>query len=211
MRLLLEAGAEVDAKTKSGSTPLHFAAAGANHEIVDSLITYGADVHARNGDGEAPMDLAIATMRRTGTGSASMVVDLLASSEDRGHGSSLNTVNSKEDRKSPEEEAKLDEAWALEAARLRSLGTGAQFRDCRQCPLMVEIPSGWYLMGSPLWEEGRRDEEGPRRRVTIEKVFAVGVFEVTFDEWDACASAGGCRGYQPMDWGWGRGNRPWSV
>ena len=30
---------------------------------------------------------------------------------------------------------------------------------------------------------------------------------MTFDEWDACVSAGGC-GYKPGDEGWGRGSRP---
>ena len=39
--------------------------------------------------------------------------------------------------------------------------------------------------------------EGPQRYVTIESPFAVGVYEVTFDEWDACARAGGCGGVIP--------------
>ena len=63
-------------------------------------------------------------------------------------------------------------------------------------------------MGSPSSEEGRRDDEGPQYRVTIPAPFAVGVHEVTFDEWDACVAAGGCRGYSPDDKGWGRGRRP---
>ena len=35
-----------------------------------------------------------------------------------------------------------------------------------------------------------------------------GKYEVTFAEWDACVSGGGCNGYRPDDRGWGRGNRP---
>jgi formylglycine-generating enzyme required for sulfatase activity len=31
---------------------------------------------------------------------------------------------------------------------------------------------------------------------------------VTFAQWDACVSAGGCNGHRPKDRGWGRGNRP---
>ena len=50
--------------------------------------------------------------------------------------------------------------------------------------------------------------EGPRHRVRIDYRFAVGVYEVTFAQWDACANAGGCGGYRPNDSGWGRGNRP---
>ena len=63
-------------------------------------------------------------------------------------------------------------------------------------------------MGSPDTEEGRDDDEGPQHEVTIGYAFAVGVYEVTFDEWDACMDAGGCGGYEPSDLGWGRGRRP---
>jgi formylglycine-generating enzyme required for sulfatase activity len=44
--------------------------------------------------------------------------------------------------------------------------------------------------------------------VTIARPFAVGRFEVTFAEWDACVAAGSCNGYRPDDAGWGRGRRP---
>ena len=36
----------------------------------------------------------------------------------------------------------------------------------------------------------------------------MGVYEVTFAEWDACVNGGGCGGHSPYDWGWGRGSRP---
>ena len=63
-------------------------------------------------------------------------------------------------------------------------------------------------MGSPSSERERYDNEGPQHRVTIIDAFAVGKYEVTFEEWDACVSAGGCGGYRPDDEGWGRGRRP---
>ena len=44
--------------------------------------------------------------------------------------------------------------------------------------------------------------------MTISEPFAVGKYEVTFSEWNACVAAGGCGGYRPDDEGWGRGNRP---
>src|SRR5690606_6844384 len=53
----------------------------------------------------------------------------------------------------------------------------------------------------------RSNDEGPQRRVTIAHPFAVGKFEVTFSEWDACVADGGCR-YSPSDAGWGRGRSP---
>lgn len=32
---------------------------------------------------------------------------------------------------------------------------GRVFRDCDACPEMVEIPPGYYLRGSPVFEDGR--------------------------------------------------------
>ncbi len=82
------------------------------------------------------------------------------------------------------------------------------FRDCPECPEMAPVPAGSFIMGSPTHEAERDNDEGPRRRVAIPKPFAVGKYEVTFAEWDACAAAGGCGGRRPGDEGWGRGRRP---
>ena len=84
----------------------------------------------------------------------------------------------------------------------------ATFRNCAECPLMVVMPTGSFEMGSPESEEGRYDDEWPPHEVRIEKPFAVGAYEVTFEEWDACVAEGGCEGYRPDDKGWGRGRRP---
>lgn len=95
-----------------------------------------------------------------------------------------------------------------------------EFRDCPACPLMVELPPGRYLMGRAQGEEQRtghdrdpnrpqrtRDIERPRIDVKIAYPFALGKYEVTFDEWDHCVDQGGC-GYRPTDRGFGRGDRP---
>lgn len=84
---------------------------------------------------------------------------------------------------------------------------GTVFRDCVACPEMVVIPAGSFLMGSPASEEGRDEREGPQHRVSIARPFAVGKYEITFDEWDACMRAGGCS-HNPRNRGWGRGRRP---
>jgi formylglycine-generating enzyme required for sulfatase activity len=81
------------------------------------------------------------------------------------------------------------------------------FRDCPACPEMMVAPAGEFLMGAPDSELGRGKDEGPQRRVTIAQPFAVGKFEVTFAEWDACAAQGGCT-QKPGDEGWGHGKRP---
>ena len=88
------------------------------------------------------------------------------------------------------------------------MAAGDVFRDCPECPEMVVIPAGSFMMGSPESEEGRYDDEGPAHRVEIGEPFAVGAYAVTFEEWDACVADGGCGGYRPADAGWGRGKRP---
>ncbi len=82
---------------------------------------------------------------------------------------------------------------------------GDSFQDCADCPELVVIPSGSFRMGD-LQGGGKADEK-PVHDVRIGYSFAVGKFEVTFAEWDACVSAGGC-GYRPNDRGWGRGRHP---
>ena len=107
-----------------------------------------------------------------------------------------------------------DAARERQATR-REAGTyrvGRTFRDALRSggegPEMVVVPAGSFLMGAPADEEGRDHDEGPVHRVTIDAPFAVGVYEVTFAEWDRCVRAGGCGGYRPDDEGWGRGRRP---
>jgi formylglycine-generating enzyme required for sulfatase activity len=84
---------------------------------------------------------------------------------------------------------------------------GKTFRDCPTCPEMTVVPAGEFTMGSPESEIGRNPDEGPQRKVTIAKPFAVGKFEVTFAEWDACVAERGCT-QKPSDFGWGRLRRP---
>ena len=83
-------------------------------------------------------------------------------------------------------------------------GTLSEFRDCALCPPMVVIPAGDFTMGSPPAEQGAEAQH----RITIAAPLAVGKFEITFDEWDACVADGGCGGYRPEDEGWGRGTSP---
>ena len=99
-------------------------------------------------------------------------------------------------------------ALAVLPIPLAAQAVGEVFRDCDVCPEMVVVPPGSFMMGSPDSEEDRSPREGPQHLVTISYPFAVGVHEVTFEEWDACLLAGGCGGHEPDDEGWGRGRRP---
>lgn len=76
-------------------------------------------------------------------------------------------------------------------------------RDCPGCPELALIPAGTLTMGAT---DGFVFET-PVHEVTISKPFFIGRREVTFDEWDACVSEGGCE-YRPGDRGQGRGSRP---
>jgi formylglycine-generating enzyme required for sulfatase activity len=60
-------------------------------------------------------------------------------------------------------------------------------RDCPDCPVMVVIPAGEFLMGTPESEPGRDADEGPRRQVTFKYSFAVSKFEVTRGQYAAFA------------------------
>jgi formylglycine-generating enzyme required for sulfatase activity len=84
---------------------------------------------------------------------------------------------------------------------------GYTFSDCSGCPEMTVLAGGLFVMGSPDNEPGRGRDEGPQREVSVAP-FAMGKFEVTFSQWDACLAGGGCNGYSPPDGGWGRGDRP---
>ena len=81
------------------------------------------------------------------------------------------------------------------------------FGECDGCPEMVVVPAGAFMMGSPADEAERLDNEGPQHSVTFAQPFAIGKYEVTFDQWDACVADGGCD-FRPDDEGWGRGRRP---
>ena len=107
----------------------------------------------------------------------------------------------------------LDEAgWAqmgsqeeveVVVPRVRTLSIGDVIQDCPNCPELVVLPSGTFLMGS---EKGW--DAYPAHMVTIPQPLAVGRYEVTFSEWNSCVAEGGCQGYRPKDGGFGRGNRP---
>ena len=94
-------------------------------------------------------------------------------------------------------------------------------KDGGQGPQMVVLPTGSFRMGSPAGEEGRWDDEGPVRTVTIGKRIAMGRYEVTFADYDRFVSAADyaefvarfvaeSRRTRPAsdDAGWGRGGRP---
>ncbi len=85
---------------------------------------------------------------------------------------------------------------------------GMIFRDCETCPELVSIAPGEFLVGP----EGRSTAQQAlnpvdAKKVVVDKPFAIGRYEITFDDWQHCVDGGGCKTL-PDDDGWGRGRRP---
>ena len=82
------------------------------------------------------------------------------------------------------------------------------FRDSLESgghgPEMVVVPAGTFRMGC-MEEDDCPETELPVHEVRVSK-FALGKYEVTFEEYDRFAKAAEHR--LPEDFGWGRGNQP---
>jgi formylglycine-generating enzyme required for sulfatase activity len=62
------------------------------------------------------------------------------------------------------------------------------FTDCPDCPRMVRVPGGEFMMGSPPDEKFREADEGPQHRVRIASL-AVALTKVTRGEYAAFVNA----------------------
>lgn len=92
---------------------------------------------------------------------------------------------------------------ALVIASALAAEPGQNFQDCADCPTMVAVPPGTFIMGSTAEEttrEGTPDRdaanEKPQHRVTISKPFAVMKYEVTRADFAAFVAA---TGHQPLE------------
>ncbi|CAH0238351.1 formylglycine-generating enzyme family protein [Roseomonas sp. CECT 9278] len=98
-----------------------------------------------------------------------------------------------------------------------ALAQPREFRDCRDCPLMVAIPPGAFTMGADVAEEARenlapdlRGRSAPPTRITLSRGFAIGKFPITRAEFLAFAQSTNrvpglsCWGLAPQPDGSGR-------
>ena len=81
-------------------------------------------------------------------------------------------------------------------------------QHCPACPEMVVLMPGQYRMGASWFDREAQSDERPVVEVEIRRPFAIGRYEVTFDEWQACVQERGCNSYQPDDDQWGQARRP---
>jgi formylglycine-generating enzyme required for sulfatase activity len=72
--------------------------------------------------------------------------------------------------------------------------SGNEFSDCEDCPVMIAVPGGEFVMGSDKGDASER----PPHRVNV-KPFAMAKFEVTVAQWRACVEAAGCESISQMN------------
>jgi formylglycine-generating enzyme required for sulfatase activity len=63
-----------------------------------------------------------------------------------------------------------------------------EVKDCPACPTLVSLPPGSFTMGS----NSSDPSEKPAHPVSIKAPFAIGKYEVTVEQWNACVEAGAC-------------------
>jgi formylglycine-generating enzyme required for sulfatase activity len=99
----------------------------------------------------------------------------------------------------------LQKRWGLKVQIPKVPKVGEEFRDQLKsgghAPPMIILPTGSFKMGSNDY-----DSEKPIHEVKIDHEFAIGKYQVTFEDYDLyCEKTGQSK---PSDSGWGRGKRP---
>jgi hypothetical protein len=94
---------------------------------------------------------------------------------------------------------------------LADITTLADFQVFREidsfwCPQLVVMPIGDFVMGSAADDVWAWPDERPQHRVTMSQRFAIGLFPITFAEYDEYCDAENRP--KPDDAGWGRDRRP---
>ena len=201
----LAAGADVNARDDKGWTALMYVVDKGYVLLVEPLLQAQADPDVRAPDGATALFMAVAH------GHSEIIPLLMKAGADptiKGPKGKTATevaqarygdlMTAFEKGEPPAVIALLAGKTWVEGEQSAQILQGSVFRDCEQCAEMVVVPAGRFRMAV-----GYREAHG----VTIASPFAVGRYEVTFAEWDACVAAGGCT-HRPDDEGWGRGIRP---
>lgn len=78
-------------------------------------------------------------------------------------------------------------------------------------PKMIVVPAGKFIMGTSETQRSVFKSEHPAHPVHIKKPFAIGQFELTFQEYDEFVKSTGYQKPSDLGWGskyWGRGKTP---
>ena len=65
----------------------------------------------------------------------------------------------------------------------------SEVHDCAGCPVLISLPGGSFIMGSNSGDPSER----PAHQVSIGAPFAIGKYEVSVEQWQACVDAGACQ------------------
>jgi formylglycine-generating enzyme required for sulfatase activity len=93
---------------------------------------------------------------------------------------------------------------ALTLAQEQALKPKDSFKECTDCPEMIVVPAGSFVMGSDVYVRPEVTQPHP---VEFSKPFAVSKFEQTFSEWQTCVAYGECSSHI-SDSDFGRGQHP---
>jgi len=94
-------------------------------------------------------------------------------------------------KKAPQEAPKETPPQARPTPAAPASGAGAktaEITDCPGCPAMISISGGAFTMGNNASDPS----EKPAHKVSLATPFAIGKFEITIAQWNACVDAGGC-------------------
>jgi formylglycine-generating enzyme required for sulfatase activity len=112
-------------------------------------------------------------------------------------------VTVKSEAARPTEAKPLPEPAAAKPAMVAGKGFRDRLKIGGEGPEMIALPPGKFQMGDP---QGKGGFEVPVHAVQIGRSFALGRYEVTFDEYDQFAKS--INRMLPDDRDWGRGRRP---
>jgi len=89
--------------------------------------------------------------------------------------------------------APAEPAAATPAPTAKTPAPSGKVAMCKDCPEMVSIPAGSFMMGSPDGEDDRNAREGPQTKMNI-RAFSLGKYPVTRGQFAEFIQA---TGYQP--------------
>jgi len=148
------------------------------------------------------------SLRRSAAGIAALIIAVTLAFAYRGERLDQYlspTAVSGQEPAAPSAKSKADKRSAT--AKPKRIGPLSTFRDTLQDgsrgPVMIGLPAGTFVMGASAGSP--HFDERPQRTVKVGR-FAIGKYEVTFDEYKAFAQATGRE--IPHDQGWGGGTHP---
>ena len=84
---------------------------------------------------------------------------------------------------------------------------GESFKECSNCPEMITIPKGSFMMGDI--QGGGDPDEQFIRKITFKNDFAVGKYEITWNQWEECVADKACPKVPYLENSlWGKDTRP---